>query len=129
MDFFDGSFAPAKRGREHVGSTLKGKGTKWILVVNDPGLPLGFHLESTTVAEVKLAAQTLDAISVSRARGRPKRRPEKLVADRGYDSSAFRATLRRRGIRMCIPPKRRPANWQAKRGRPVVARRDDYRQR
>ncbi len=30
---------------------------------------------------------------------------------------------------MCIPPKRRPATWRAKRGRPVVARKDDDRQR
>jgi len=30
---------------------------------------------------------------------------------------------------MCIPPKRRPKNWKAKRGRPVVARKDDYRLR
>jgi transposase len=52
-----------------------------------------------------------------------------LVADRGYDSSAFRQALRRRGIRMCIPPKRRPATWRRKRGRPVVARREDYRLR
>jgi transposase len=51
------------------------------------------------------------------------------VADRGYDSSAFRQALRRRGIRMCIPPKRRAATWKAKRGRPVVTRKDDYRQR
>jgi transposase len=51
------------------------------------------------------------------------------VADRGYDSSAFRRALRRRGIRMCIPPRRRPKSWKPKRGRPVVARRDDYRLR
>src|SRR5262249_18332642 len=109
MAFLDGSFAPAKRGGEHVGVTKKGKGTKWMLVVDGTGLPLGFHLESANVAEVKLAVRTLDTISVPRARGRPKCRPEKLVADRGYDSSAFRAALRHRGIRMCIPPKRRPA--------------------
>lgn len=30
---------------------------------------------------------------------------------------------------MCIPPKRRPATRKTKRGRPVVARKDDYRQR
>src|SRR6516162_7055968 len=122
MSYLDGSFAPAKRGGEQVGVTKKGKGTKWMLVVDGTGLPLGFHLELANVAEVKLAARTLAAISVPRARGRPKCRPEKLVADRGYDSSAFRATLRRRGIRMCIPPKRRPTNWRAKRGRPVDAR-------
>jgi transposase len=29
-------------------------------------------------------------------------------------------------IRMCIPAKRRPATWRAKRGRPVVARKEEY---
>ena len=89
----------------------------------------GLPPRQRNIAEVRLAEQTLDTIRFARPRGRPKRRPEKLVADRGYDSSAFRRALRRRGIRMCIPPKRRPANWKAKRGRPVVARKDDYRQR
>lgn len=129
MAFLDGSFAPAKNGGDKVGLTRKGKGAKWILVVDGNRLPLGFHLASATTAEVKLAQQTLDTIRVPRLRGRPKQRPEKLVADRGYDSSAFRRALRQRGIRMCIPPKRRPKNWKAKRGRPVVARKDDYRQR
>ncbi len=100
-----------------------------MLVVDGHGLPLGFHLDSAQVAEVRLAERTLDMVSVARPRGRPRERPEKLVADRGYDSSAFRHALRRRGIRMCIPAKRRPATWKAKRGRPVVARQDDYRQR
>jgi transposase len=102
MAFLDGSCAPAKKGGEKVGITKKGKETKWVVVVDGRGLPLGFHLESANTAEVKLAEQTLDTISVPRPRGRPKRRPEKLVADRGYDSSAFRRALRRRGIRMCI---------------------------
>jgi hypothetical protein len=30
---------------------------------------------------------------------------------------------------MCIPPKRRPVAWKAKRGRPLVARTADDRQR
>src|SRR5262245_45465458 len=119
MGFLDGSFAPAK----------KGKGTKWMLVVDGHGLPLGFHLDSANTAEVKLAEQTLDTIRMARPRGRPKRRPQKLVADRGHDSSAFRAALRRRGISMRIPPKRRPATWRPRRGRPVVARKADYRLR
>jgi transposase len=129
MAFLDGSFVPAKRGGEHVGLTRKGKGTKWMLVIDGNGLPLGFHLDSANRAEVRLAQQTLDTIKVARPHGRPKQRPEKLVADRGYDSSAFRQALRGRGIRMCIPPKRRPKNWKAKRGRPVLARKEDYRLR
>ena len=127
--FLDASFAPAKNGGDKVGVTKKGKGTKWMLVVDGNGVPLGFYLESANKAEVKLAEQTLDTISVSRPRGRPKRRAEKLVADRTYDSRAFRGALRRRGMHMCIPPKRRPANWRAKRGRPVVAHQADYRLR
>jgi transposase len=126
MAFLDGSFAPAKKGGDKVGLSKKGKGTKWMLVVDGNGLPLGFCLASANTAEVKLAEQTLDTIGVSRPRGRPKRRPEKLVADRAYDSSALRSALRRRGIRMCIPAKRRPATWRAKRGRPVVARKEEY---
>jgi transposase len=127
--FLDGSFAPAKKGGEGVGLTRKGKGTKWMLVADGNGLPLGFHLASAACAEARLAAATSDSVAVSRPRGRPRQRPAKLVADRGYESSAFRSRLRRRGIQMCIPPKRRPKKWKAKRGRPVVARKDDYRRR
>ncbi len=100
-----------------------------MLVVDGNGLPLGFHLDSTTTAEVRLAEQTLDTIKVPRPRGRPRQRPARLVADRAYDGSAFRRALRRRGIAMCIPPKRRPARWRPKRGRPVLARREVYRER
>jgi transposase len=126
MAFLDGSFAPAKKGGDAVGLTRKGKGTKWMPVVDGNDVPLGFHLDSANTAEVLLAERTLDTVKVARPRGRPKRRPKKLVADRGYDRSAFRRALRRRGIQMCIPAKRRPARWRAKRGRPVVARKDDY---
>jgi transposase len=129
MTFLDGSFASAKKGGDQVGLTKKGKGTKWMLVIDGNGLPLGFHLDSAKTAEVRLAEQTLDTVSVGRPRGRPRRRPEKLVADRAYDSSAFRAALRRRGMAMCIPPKRRPARWRPKRGHPIVARKEEYRLR
>src|SRR5215471_11914398 len=60
MAFLDGSFAPAKRGGEQVSVTKKGKGTKWMLVVDANGLPLGFHLDSASAAQVKLAEQALD---------------------------------------------------------------------
>jgi transposase len=130
--FLDGSFAPTKKGGEHVGLTRKGKGTKWMLVVDGNGLPLGFHVDSAQVAAVKLAERTLDTVSIAQPRGHPKQRPDKLVADHGYDSRAFRRALRRRGIRMCIPPKRRPANWQAKpavpwsRGRRITSSRTGW---
>jgi transposase len=100
-----------------------------MLVVDGSGLPLGLHLASAQQAEVSLAERTLDAVRMPRPRGRPKQRPARLVADRAYDSAAFRRALRRRGIGMCIPAKRRPKAWCPKRGRPVVARREEYARR
>lgn len=129
MAFLDGSFAPAKRGGDKVGLTRNGKGTKWMLVVDGNGLPLGYHLDSAACAEVRLAERTLQTVSVARPRGRPRQRPEKLVADCGYASRVFRQALRRRGIQMCISPQWLPAKWLAHRGRPVVARKDEYRLR
>ena len=49
-----------------VGKTKRGKGTKWMVVVDGRGLPLGNHLHSASPAEVKLAETTLAAIRVGR---------------------------------------------------------------
>ena len=38
--------------------------------------------------------------------GRPRKRPERLIADRGYDSNAVRASLAARGIEPIIPARR-----------------------
>jgi len=50
-----------KRG-DGIGKTKRGKGTKWMVVVDGQGVPLGSHLTSASPAEVKLAETTLDAI-------------------------------------------------------------------
>ena len=45
--------------------------------------------------------------SIKRAgRGRPRLRPRRLVADKGYSSHAIRTGLQRRGIGVVIPRKR-----------------------
>ena len=60
-------------------------------------------------------------------RGRPRRRPVKLVGDKGYSFPSARRLLRRRGIRAVIPTKsdqRRRSSFDrmAYRGRNRVAR-------
>ena len=45
-----------------VGKTKRGKGTKWMVVVDGGGLPLGNYLHSASPAEVKLAETTLATI-------------------------------------------------------------------
>jgi transposase len=122
-------FRSRQKGGTGVGKTKKGKGTKWMLVVDGNGLPIGFHLDSASPAEVKLAAQTLQTVRVKSRSGQYKTRPCQLAADRAYDSRAFRESLRKRGIKSCIPPRRRPRTWRKKRGRPIAADQETYKQR
>jgi transposase len=75
-------------------------------VVDGQGIPLGLLVASAQRAEIRLAHPTLATIGVPQRRGRPKTRPKELVADKGYDSQAFREWLRCRGIRPCIPHRR-----------------------
>lgn len=100
-----------------------------MLVADGNGIPIGFRLDSASPAEVKLATPTLQTVRVRSRNGQVKTRPQQLLADRAYDSRAFRASLRKRGIKVCIPPRRRPKNWRKKRGRPVKADRETYKQR
>src|ERR1700693_2566247 len=53
-------------GGSAVGKTKRGKGTKWMVVVDGQGLPLGKHLHSASPSEVKLVAATLATIRVGR---------------------------------------------------------------
>jgi len=62
-------------------------------------------LASASVAEVKLAQLTLDKVRVPRRKGRPKKRPERVVADKAYDSDGFRKCVRSKGKIPCIPPR------------------------
>jgi len=87
-----------------VGKTKRGKGSKWMVVVDGSGIPLGSQITSASPAEVKLAESTLDRINVPRSgRGRPKRKPQRVVADRAYDSSKLRLSLARRNIELVCP--------------------------
>ena len=96
-----------------MGVTKRGKGSKLMLVTEGQGLPIGGMVASAQPAELRLAEATLQTIRVPRRRGRPRTRPQVLVADKGYDSNAFRQSLWRRGIRPCIPRRRH----QPRRGR------------
>jgi transposase len=65
--------------------------------------------------------------------GRPRSRPERVLADKAYTSTANRAYLRRRGIKACIPSKAdQDAHRRAKGskgGRPPAFDPITYRQR
>ena len=72
---------PSQKGGRAVGKTKRGKGTKLMLAADGNGLPIGFELAGANHHEVKLAVGTLETVRVPRrGRGRPKQRPEEVVA-------------------------------------------------
>ena len=89
-----------KRGSD-VGKTKRGKGSKWMVVVDGQGVPVGIHVTSASPAEVTLVDATLKTIRVRR--GRRLCQPTRLIADRAYDSDALRERLARRGITVIVP--------------------------
>jgi transposase len=94
--------AREKRGAG-VGKTKRGKGTKWMVLVDGQGLPLGVRLESASPAEVTLAEATLNEVRVPQPKGRPRQKPARVIADRGYDSDPLRRRMKRRGIELIVP--------------------------
>ncbi|KWW99279.1 transposase [Carbonactinospora thermoautotrophica] len=62
-------------------------------------------------------AQVMAAIRVPRlGPGRPRTRPDHLIADKGYSSGKIRTWLRRRGIRHTIPERVDQKAHRARRG-------------
>ena len=57
--FVDGSFASAKRGGPLLAKPNRGKGTKWMAIVDGNGLPLGMSIHSASPAECTLVEETL----------------------------------------------------------------------
>ena len=119
---------PSEKRGDAVGKTKVGKGSKVMVVADGQGLPIGLHVASAQPHESRLAEAALATIRVPQPRGRPRTRPQELVADKAYDSQAFRRYLRRRGIKPTIPPVVRRHRKRPKRGRPILTG-SSYRQR
>lgn len=75
-------------------------GTKRHLIVDGHGTPLGVVLSGANVNDNKMLEAVIDAIPEVRPgrRGRPRFRPKKVYADKGYDSRECRRVLSSRGI-------------------------------
>jgi len=92
-------------------------------VVDCQGIPLAILLTAANVNETTMLEPTLDAIDpIKRPRGRPRKRPDKLHADKGYESKKNKAALRRRGIAPRIARKGIESKQRLGRHRWVVER-------
>ena len=98
--FVDGTFVGAKRGGRIGGKTKRGKGTKLMAVAEASGLPLAVCAASASPHEVTLVQATLAASFL-------RERPERLIADRAYDSDQLDAELAEKGIELIVPHRRK----------------------
>ncbi|MFE2674802.1 IS5 family transposase [Streptomyces hygroscopicus] len=117
-----------------MGRSRGGPTTKVHLAVEQGQKPLSVLITAGQRGDSPQFEPVLDAVGVPRlGRGRPRRRPDRVRADKAYDSRRNRACLRRRGIKATIPvPADRVRNRQklgSRGGRPPKFDRTDYRGR
>lgn len=84
-------------------------------MVDRIGIPLAIRCTAANVNDnmmLQTMLESIEPIKVKGGRGRPRKRPDKLHADKGYDCRRCREYLRRKGIKARIA---RKAKWgQAK---------------
>ena len=75
-------------------------GSKHHLLVDATGIPLAFSVTGGNRNDVTQLIPLLEAVPAVAGRpGRPRRRPDSVIADRGYDHDSHRRQLRQRGIK------------------------------
>lgn len=85
------------------------KGTKHSLLVDRHGVPLAIRTAGANASDhTQIIPLVLDFPKVGGKPGRPKELPDKLYADRGYDSDSTRWILRWLGIEPHIARRRTP---------------------
>ncbi|MFF2189761.1 IS5 family transposase, partial [Streptomyces sp. NPDC058155] len=107
--------------------------TKIHLAADGHCRPLAFVLTAGQAGDAPAFTDVMARLRVPRRRGRPRTRPDVVLADKAYSSRAIRDHLRKRGIRAVIPV---PADQQGHRlrrgsqgGRPPAFDRNAYKQR
>ncbi|MEW2079671.1 IS5 family transposase [Streptomyces sp. NPDC013433] len=84
-------------------------GSKHHVLTDGQGIPLAVSLTGGNRNDVTQLLPLLDKIpAVAGVVGRPRRRPDMLFADRGYDHDKYRRLLRQRGIRPVIAERGQP---------------------
>jgi transposase len=90
-------------GDHALGRSRGGLSTKIHTVVDGRGRPLVILLTPGQAGDSPMMLPLLAELRVARVRGRPRTRPDAVLADKAYSSKAIRAHLRDRGITAVIP--------------------------
>ena len=117
-----------------LGRSRGGLTSKFHLACEQGQKPLAIVVTAGQRGDSPQFTVVLDAICVPRpGGGRPRTRPDRVLADKTYGARASRAYLRRRGIRATIPEPadriRNSKNKGSKGGRPPAFSPETYKQR
>ncbi|MFJ7985711.1 IS5 family transposase [Streptomyces sp. NPDC096351] len=126
--------APAGEPADHaIGRSRGGLTTKFHLASDTHCRPLAFVLTAGQAGDAPAFTHVMARLRVPRRRGRPRTRPDLVLADKAHSSRAIREHLRKRAIRAVIPV---PADQRGHRlrrgsrgGRPPAFDREAYKQR
>jgi len=112
---------PREEPPDHgIGRSRGGLTSKVHLVCDGRGRPLSWVITGANINDTTMMTATLEQIRVPRAVGRPRRRPDRVLADKGYPSKKNRAWLRERKIAATIPERDdQIAHRRRKPGRPI----------
>lgn len=125
---------PKRPDREGLGRSRGGLSTKIHLVADTRCRPVASLTTAGQRHDSIAFEAVLDKVHLQRpGRGRPRRRPDRVLADKAYSAKRIRDHLRARGIKATIPV---PADQQAHRqrrgsrgGRPPAFDTEIYKQR
>lgn len=111
--FLDATFSKAKGGGDGIGCTKVGKGVKIMVLVDARGLPVAVDTAPANRHESRLVQRMFDFML-------PLEGPQRIIADKAYDSDPLDAALAKEGIELISPHRsnRRPEN-KTQDGRPL----------
>jgi len=120
-------------GHHGLGRSRGGLSTKIHAAVDGQGRALAIALTPGQDGDAPMMLPLLAQIRVNRPSGRPRTRPERVLADKAYSSRAIRSHLRSRGIAAAIPEPDDQKGHRARRGsaggRPVTYDKTAYKGR
>lgn len=119
---------------EGLGRSRGGLSTKIHLAVDGRGLPMRIILTPGQSGDNPQLVPLLDNISVARTGpGRPRTRPEAVIADKAYSHPSTRQAMRKRHIRFVSPEREDQSTHRAAKGsrggRPPAFDAETYKQR
>lgn len=95
-----------------LGRSRGGFSSKIHLVCDGNGNPLGAVISGGNRHDSAFFAQALKSVAIPQQNSRPRTKPQKIIADKGYDFSTVRGYLRQRRIEAVIPQRKMPQTWK-----------------